>query len=231
MAKKHKLAKDTDLAAKFFSDITEITGTTVNNVIENKPTKNNDTEDVTVEIITEEITTEVQAEEESSQVQAGEESSQVQAEEESSEVQVEEESSQVQAEEESFQVQVEEESSQVQVEEESSQVQAEEESSEVQVEEESSEVQNSNKNLGGRPKKIGLKNEQFTLTMDPEKYEKLRIIASEQTRGNFSALIDDAIRIYCQSMNIDLSTITVDEDILAFYRNKQERKSKRARKK
>ena len=50
------------------------------------------------------------------------------------------------------------------------------------------------KNLGGRPKKDGLKNEQFTLTMNPETYEKLRIVAEEQTRGNFSALIDEAIK-------------------------------------
>ena len=37
------------------------------------------------------------------------------------------------------------------------------------------------KNLGGRPKKDGLKNEQFTLTMNPETYEKLRIVAEEHT--------------------------------------------------
>ena len=65
------------------------------------------------------------------------------------------------------------------------------------------------RNLGGRPKKDGLKNEQFTLTMNPETYEKLRIVAERQTRGNFSALIDVAIRAYCNLEDIDLSTIEV----------------------
>ena len=43
------------------------------------------------------------------------------------------------------------------------------------------------KNLGGRPKKDGLKNEQFTLTMHPEMYEKLRILAEEHKEGIFQA--------------------------------------------
>lgn len=83
------------------------------------------------------------------------------------------------------------------------------------------------KNLGGRPKKEGLKNEQFTLTMNPETYEKLRIIACNHTRGNFSALIDDAIKTYCKENNINMADIKVPEDILEAYRIKQEKRSKK----
>lgn len=83
------------------------------------------------------------------------------------------------------------------------------------------------KNLGGRPKKDGLKNEQFTLTMNPETYEKLRIVADERTRGNFSALIDDAIKAYCKETNISLADIKVEESILEMYRAKQAKKSKK----
>ncbi len=81
------------------------------------------------------------------------------------------------------------------------------------------------KNLGGRPKKDGLKNEQFTLTMNPEIYEKLKIIADEHTRGNFSALIDEAIKVYCIKNNIDLAEIEVPESRLEIYRKKQEKKA------
>lgn len=81
------------------------------------------------------------------------------------------------------------------------------------------------KNLGGRPKKEGLKNEQFTLTMNPEMYEKLRIIASEHTRGNFSGLIDEAIRSFCREKEIDLSAIKVDAEILEMYKQKQQKKA------
>lgn len=83
------------------------------------------------------------------------------------------------------------------------------------------------KNLGGRPKKEGLKNEQFTLTMNPETYEKLRIIAAEHTRGNFSGLIDEAIKSFCREHSIDLSEITVEPEILEIYRQRQNKKSKK----
>lgn len=83
------------------------------------------------------------------------------------------------------------------------------------------------KNLGGRPKKEGLKNEQFTLTMHPEMYEKLKLIAADYTRGNFSALIDDAIKAYCREMHIDLNSIKVEESKLDTYRKKQEKKAKK----
>lgn len=80
------------------------------------------------------------------------------------------------------------------------------------------------KNLGGRPKKNGLKNQQFTLTMSPEIYEKLRIIANQRTRGNFSALIDEAIKAYCKEMGINLASIKVEKSVLESYRAKQARK-------
>lgn len=80
------------------------------------------------------------------------------------------------------------------------------------------------KNLGGRPKKEGLKNEQFTLTMNPEMYEKLRIIAAEHTRGNFSGLIDEAIKSFCKEHSIDLSAVQVAPEILDMYKDKQEKK-------
>ena len=83
------------------------------------------------------------------------------------------------------------------------------------------------KNLGGRPKKDGLKNEQFTLTMNPETYEKLRIVAEEHTRGNFSGLIDEAIKAYCREKDINLAEIEVDPQILEMYRQKQAKKSKK----
>lgn len=83
------------------------------------------------------------------------------------------------------------------------------------------------KNLGGRPKKEGLKNEQFTLTMNPEMYEKLRIIAEEYTIGNFSGLIDEAIKSFCRENSIDLSAIHVPSEIMDMYKKKQEKKSKR----
>lgn len=81
------------------------------------------------------------------------------------------------------------------------------------------------KNLGGRPKKEGLKNEQFSLTMNPETYEKLKLIADERTRGNFSALIDDAIKVYCREKKINLAEIKVEDSKLDIYRKRQEKKS------
>ena len=87
------------------------------------------------------------------------------------------------------------------------------------------------KNVGGRPKKAGLKNEQFTLTMDPEMYEKLRLVADEYTRGNFSGLIDEAIRSFCRERGINLAEINVAPEILAIYQKKQEEKEEKRKKK
>lgn len=81
-----------------------------------------------------------------------------------------------------------------------------------------------NKNTGGRPPKEGLKNEQFTLTMNPELYEKLRIIAEEQTYGNISALMNMAVQTYCRANHIDLKEIKVEPTRLEIYRKKQEKK-------
>lgn len=81
-----------------------------------------------------------------------------------------------------------------------------------------------NKNLGGRPHKKGLKNEQFSLTMNPELYEKLRIVAQERTDGNFSALIDISIKAYCDANKIKLDKIKVDPAILEAYKIKQDKK-------
>lgn len=83
------------------------------------------------------------------------------------------------------------------------------------------------KNLGGRPKKDGLKNEQFTLTMNPETYEKLRIIAQKHTDGNFSRLIALTINSFCKEHNIDLDAVQVEPEILEMYKKKQEKKSKK----
>ena len=83
------------------------------------------------------------------------------------------------------------------------------------------------KNVGGRPKKDGLKNEQFTLTMNPEKYEKLKLIADEHTNSNFSRLIDEAISAFCRERNINLADIEVDPEIIKFYKEKQDKKSKK----
>ena len=95
----------------------------------------------------------------------------------------------------------------------------------VQVPAENQSTEKSKKNSGGRPKKDGLKNEQFTLTMNPETYEKLKIIAYDYTRGNFSALIDEAIKVYCKEKNIDLSKIEIDDSKLDIYRKRQEKKA------
>lgn len=83
------------------------------------------------------------------------------------------------------------------------------------------------KNWGGRPRKDGLKNEQFTLTMNPETYEKLRIVAKEHARGNFSGLIDEAIKAYCREKEINLAEIKVDPQILDMYKQKQDKKRKK----
>lgn len=86
---------------------------------------------------------------------------------------------------------------------------------------------NEKKNLGGRPRKNGLKNAQFTLTMNPELYEKLRIIANKYARGNFSALIDEAIRSFCREHDLDLSTVEVPQELIEKHKKKQEKKKKK----
>lgn len=82
-------------------------------------------------------------------------------------------------------------------------------------------------NKGGRPKKDGLKAEQYSLTMEPEKYEKLKVVAKKYTKGNFSSFIDLAVTQFCDKHDIDLDTITVDQKILDAYLEKQSRKKKK----
>lgn len=81
-----------------------------------------------------------------------------------------------------------------------------------------------NKSKGGRPPKSGLKNVQFSLTMNPILYEKLRVVADERCRGNFSQLIDEAIHFYCRENDINLKDITIDEAIIDNYLTKQKLK-------
>ena len=63
--------------------------------------------------------------------------------------------------------------------------------------------------------------------MHPEMYEKLRILAEEHTRGNFSGLIDEAIKSFCREHDIDLSAVQVAPEILDIYKEKQEKKNKK----
>ena len=82
-------------------------------------------------------------------------------------------------------------------------------------------------NKGGRPKKDGLKAEQYSLTMEPEKYEQLRVIAKKYTKGNFSSLIDLAVTTFCNVNHINLDEIKVDQEILDAYQKKQSKKKKK----
>ena len=73
----------------------------------------------------------------------------------------------------------------------------------------------------GRPKKDTLKNKNFTLTMNPILYEKIRILAEEHTRGNISAFIEAAIIEYCKLNEIKLDEIQVESDVLEEYKRLQ----------
>ena len=73
----------------------------------------------------------------------------------------------------------------------------------------------------GRPKKETLKNKNFSITMDPVLYEKIRIISKDITRGNISAFIDIAVVDYCNSHNINLNEITIAPEILENYKKNQ----------
>lgn len=63
--------------------------------------------------------------------------------------------------------------------------------------------------------------------MHPKLYEQLRIIAQEKTDGNFSALIENAIRTYCDVNNINLDKIKIDPSVLEAYQKKQDRKRRK----
>lgn len=88
-------------------------------------------------------------------------------------------------------------------------------------------VEKPKKYSGGRPKKEGLRNEQFTLTLHPEVYEKIKILATDFTGGNFSRLVTDAIKVYCDKVEVDFDSIQVDPEILQRYIDRQEKKYKK----
>ena len=88
----------------------------------------------------------------------------------------------------------------------------------------SSEIREKAKHPGGRPKKEGLKNIQVSLTMHPEFYEKLRIVSDMYTMGNFSRLIEESAKSYCRENKINLSEITISDDILEMYKKRQQKK-------
>lgn len=88
-------------------------------------------------------------------------------------------------------------------------------------------IQKKSKHPGGRPRKEGLKNEQFSVTLNPEMYEKIKIIANDRNGGNFSRLIIEAIELFCRENNIDISQIEVDPMIMDQYMEKQNRKAKK----
>lgn len=83
------------------------------------------------------------------------------------------------------------------------------------------------KGHGGRPQKEGLKKEQFTLTLHPETYEKLKILAADYTGGNFSRLVTDAIKAYCDKVEVNFEDIKVDREILQKYIDRQEKRFKK----
>ena len=73
----------------------------------------------------------------------------------------------------------------------------------------------------GRPKKEALKNKNFSITMNPILYERIRIIAQKYTRGNISALIETAINEYCKLNKINLDEIQVKPEVLEEYKKTQ----------
>lgn len=87
-------------------------------------------------------------------------------------------------------------------------------------------VEKPKKYSGGRPKKEGLRNEQFTLTLHPEVYEKIKILATDFTGGNFSRLVIDAIQAYCEKVEVDFDNLQVDQEILQRYMERQDKKFK-----
>lgn len=87
-------------------------------------------------------------------------------------------------------------------------------------------VEKPKKYSGGRPKKEGLRNEQFTLTLHPEVYEKIKILATDFTGGNFSRLVIDAIQAYCEKVEVNFDDLQVDQEILQRYMERQDKKFK-----
>lgn len=80
------------------------------------------------------------------------------------------------------------------------------------------------KHPGGRPKKEGLKNIQVSLTISPELYEKLRIISKQYAESNFSRLMIEAAKFFCQEHSINLDDIVVPDTILDLRKEQQQKK-------
>lgn len=80
----------------------------------------------------------------------------------------------------------------------------------------------SEKNKGGRPPKKGLKSMNFTISMDPIKFEQIRILAQTYaTNGSISQFLNLTIDAFCKQSNISLSEIEISDDIIKRYEKKQ----------
>ena len=84
--------------------------------------------------------------------------------------------------------------------------------------------QTKKKHPGGRPKKDGLKNSQFTVTLNPLSYERMKAASDFLTGGNFSSLVYIAVREYCKTHEIDLEGIEIDPEIVKAYYDRQAKK-------
>lgn len=80
------------------------------------------------------------------------------------------------------------------------------------------------KHPGGRPKKDGLKNSQFTVTLNPISYERMKAASDLLTGGNFSSLVYISVREYCKANKIDLEGIEIDPEIVKVYYDRQAKK-------
>ncbi len=77
-------------------------------------------------------------------------------------------------------------------------------------------------NKGGRPKKEGLKNRQYTLTLPPELYEKVRIVEKQKGYPSFSQLVSAALKYYCREKEeINLDEMVLPQEILQQLKERQ----------
>lgn len=86
---------------------------------------------------------------------------------------------------------------------------------------------NKTTNKGGRKKKTTPKAENYTITMDPIRYNKFKTLANEYYEGNFSTLLKEALNCYLRVNNIDLANIAEDSEARRTYMAKVERRSAR----
>lgn len=63
----------------------------------------------------------------------------------------------------------------------------------------------------GRPRKNAERQIQCTITINPVLLEKAKMVAEDRCGGNFSRLMSDSFKLYCQTHGIDLDTIDVGE--------------------